>query len=83
LRHSAWMKKPKPSPGRIKELIAAGVPEDAEDMEEALKERTETAELLAGVLDREESRRELSDEQVKTLESLLASLRGKAAKAGA
>jgi cbb3-type cytochrome oxidase cytochrome c subunit len=77
------MKKPKPSPERIKELIAAGVPEDAEDMEEALKERTEMAELLAGVLDREESRRELSDEQVKTLESLLASLRGKAAKAGA
>jgi ParB-like chromosome segregation protein Spo0J len=77
------MKKPKPSPERIKELIAAGVPEDAEDMEEALKERTETAELLAGVLDREESRRELSDEQVKTLESLRASLRGKAAKAGA
>ena len=30
------MKKPKPSPERIKELIAAGVPEDAEDMEEAL-----------------------------------------------
>jgi len=52
-------------------------------MEEALKERTEMAEQLAGVLDREESRRELSDEQVKTLESLLASLRGKAAKAGA
>ena len=77
------MKKPKPSPERIKELIAAGVPEDAEDMEEALKERTETAELLAKVLDSEESRRELSDEQVKTLESLLASLRGKAAKAGA
>ena len=77
------MRKPKPSPERIKELIAAGVPEDSEDMEEALKERTETAELLAGVLDREESRRELSDEQVKTLESLLASLRGKAAKAGA
>jgi len=77
------MKKPKPSPERIKELIAAGVPTDAEDMEEALRERTEMAELLAGVLDREESRRELSDEQVKTLESLLASLRGKAAKAGA
>jgi hypothetical protein len=77
------MKKPKPSPERIKELIAAGVPEDAEDMEEALKERTEMAELLAGVLDREESRRELSDEQTKSLESLLASLRGKAAKAGA
>ena len=77
------MKKPKPSPERIKELIAAGVPEDAEDMEEALKERTETAELLAKVLDSEESRRELSDEQVMTLESLLASLRGKAAKAGA
>jgi predicted ATP-dependent protease len=77
------MKKPKPSPERIKELIAAGVPEDAEDMEEALRERTEMAELLAEVLDREESRRELSDEQVKTLESLLASLRGKAAKAGA
>jgi len=51
-------------------------------MEEALKERTETADLLAGVLDREESRRGLSDEQVKTLESLLTSLRGKAAKAG-
>jgi hypothetical protein len=77
------MKKPKLSPERIKELIAAGVPEDAEDMEEALKERTETAELLAKVLDSEESRRELSEEQVKTLESLLASLRGKAAKAGA
>jgi hypothetical protein len=77
------MKKPKPSPERIKELIAAGVPEDAEDMEEALKERTEMAELLAGVLDREESRRELSDEQTKSLESLLASLRGKAATAGA
>jgi hypothetical protein len=77
------MQKPKPSPERMKELIAAGVPGDAEDMEEALKERTEMAELLAGVLDREESRRELSDEQVKTLESLLASLRGKAAKAGA
>jgi hypothetical protein len=77
------MKKPKPSPERIKELIAAGVPEDAEDMEEALKERTEMAELLAGVLDREDSRRELSDEQTKSLESLLASLRGKAAKAGA
>jgi hypothetical protein len=77
------MKKPKPSPERIKELIAAGVPANAEDMEEALRERTEMAELLAEVLDREESRRELSDEQVKTLESLLASLRGKAAKAGA
>ena len=77
------MKKPKPSPERIKELIAAGVPTDEEDMEEALRERTEMAELLAGVLNREESRRELSDEQVKTLESLLASLRGKAAKAGA
>jgi chaperonin cofactor prefoldin len=76
------MKKPKPCPERIKELIAAGVPEDAEDMEEALKERTETAELLAKVLDSEESRRELSDEQVKTLESLLTSLHGKAAKAG-
>ena len=76
------MRKPKPSPERIKELIAAGVPEDAEDMEESLKERTETAELLANVLDSEESRRELSDEQVKTLESLLTSLRGKAAKAG-
>jgi hypothetical protein len=77
------MRKPKPSAERIKELIAAGVPEDAEDMEEALKERTEMAEMLAGVLDREESRRELSDEQTKSLESLLASLRGKAAKAGA
>jgi hypothetical protein len=77
------MRKPKPSPERIKELIAAGVPADARDMEEALRERTEMAELLAEVLDREESRRELSDEQVKTLESLLASLRGKAAKAGA
>ena len=77
------MRKPKPSAERIKELIAAGVPEDAEDMEEALKERTEMAEMLAGVLDREESRRELSDEQIKTLESLLASLRGKAAKADA
>jgi hypothetical protein len=76
------MKKPKPSPERIKELIGAGVPEDAEDMEEVLRERLETAQLLAGVLEGKESRRELSDEQVKTLESLLISLRGRAAKAG-
>jgi hypothetical protein len=77
------MTKPELSPERIKELITAGVAEDAEDMEEVLRERLETAQLLAGVLEREESRRELSDEQIKTLESLLASLRGKAAKADA
>ena len=77
------MKKLQLSPERIKELIEAGVPADAEDMEEALRERTELAELLAKVLNRERSGSEFSDEQLKSIESLLASLRGKAAKAGA
>jgi hypothetical protein len=77
------VKKPQLPPERVKELIEAGVPANAEDMEEALRERIELAELLAKVLDREKSGTEFSDEQIKTLESLLASLRGKAAKAGA
>ena len=77
------VKKPQLSPERVKELIEAGVPEDAEDMEEALRERTELAELLAKVLDREKSGTEFSDEQLKSIESLHASLRSKAAKASA
>ena len=77
------VKKPQLSAERVKELIEAGVPEDAEDMEEALRERTELAELLAKVLDREKSGTEFSDEQLKSIESLYASLRGKAAKASA
>ena len=76
-------KKPQLSPERIKELIEAGVPADAEDMEEALRARTELAELLAKVLDREKSGTKFSDEQIKSIESLHASLRGKATKAGA
>jgi hypothetical protein len=76
-------KKSQLSPERVKELIDAGVPADAEDMEEALRERTELAELLAKVLDRQKSGSEFSDEQLKSIESLHASLRAKAAKAGA
>jgi hypothetical protein len=76
-------KKSQLSPERVKELTDAGVPADAEDMEEALRERTELAELLAKVLDLQKSGSEFSDEQLKSIESLHASLRGKAAKAGA